>query len=186
MSWAVVKSRLFSGAARSALDSLQRFLPEPPVQCFIEDEVFAAFLLGLAVQAQVCDRSLGLGCVSVPADQAVQFALQPRHARLRDADPARAAPLHLLLQPPCGQQHQAAGRSSPWAPRATAAQSSGISGCQVDALELARSRIKCFLARSVIAAVVPPAEQAVASLKNPFAPAKIPCGGGRVFQWLRV
>lgn len=31
MSWAVVKSRLFSGAARSALDSLQRFLPEPPV-----------------------------------------------------------------------------------------------------------------------------------------------------------
>lgn len=100
--------------------------------CFIEDEVFAAFLLELAVQPQVCDRALGLGCVSVPADQAVQFALQPCHTCLRDADPARPAPLHLLLQPPCGQQHQAAGRSSsPCAPRATAAQSSEISGSQV-------------------------------------------------------
>lgn len=124
MSWAVVKSWSCSGVSAEVPS-------RATCSCSVEeDEVFAAFLLVLAVQPQVCDRSLGLGCVSVPADQAVQFALQPRHAGLRDADPARPAPLHVLLQPPRGQQHQAAGRSSPSAP--TAAQSSGISGCQVE------------------------------------------------------
>lgn len=38
----------------------------------------------------------------------------------------------------------------------------------------------------VTPAVVPPAEQTVASLKNPFAPGGISCGGGRVLQWLGV
>lgn len=55
---------------------------------------------------------------------------------------------------------------------------------RLGALELARSRKKCFLAHAGAVWHQPCAEQARASLKNPFAPGRISCGGGRGLQWV--